>query len=236
MKKIISIIVISFLIISGFGVSGANITTKNSSLIDSTHENNLVFTLGFPNIDELRFLNKNGFQRIEIDSFSFLMDIGKPLLPAKNFIFALPPNARVRSVDFQFDKLTQLSGFYNIEPAPIIIPIDDTQNLYENVQEEWKKNNQVTYNSDQVYPSENGKITSTGTFRKYPYVSLSVCPFQYFPLTGILKYYESVKVIISYDLSESNDIFKGLGELSGPGILASFMMLILAFLTHRTKK
>ena len=36
--------------------------------------------------------------------------------------------------------------------------------------------------------------------------------------------------------TESNDFFKGLGELPGPGILAAFMMLILAFLTHRTKK
>ena len=36
--------------------------------------------------------------------------------------------------------------------------------------------------------------------------------------------------------TESNDFFKGLGELPGPGILAAFMMLVLAFFTHRTKK
>ena len=34
----------------------------------------------------------------------------------------------------------------------------------------------------------------------------------------------------------SNDFFKGLGELPGPGILTAFMVLILAFLTHRTKE
>jgi hypothetical protein len=32
----------------------------------------------------------------------------------------------------------------------------------------------------------------------------------------------------------SNDLFKGLGELPGPGMLAAFMVLILAFLVHRT--
>ncbi|MCD4816965.1 MAG: hypothetical protein K8R06_11290 [Methanosarcinales archaeon] len=36
--------------------------------------------------------------------------------------------------------------------------------------------------------------------------------------------------------TESNDFFKGLGELPGPGILTAFMVLILAFLTHRTKE
>jgi len=208
MKKIILVIVVSFLIISGFGVLGANLKTKNSTLIESAHDNNLVFTLSFPSIDKLRFLNKNGYQRIEIDSFSFLTDIGKPMLPAKNFLFALPPNARVRSVDFQFDKLTQLPGFYNIEPNPMIIPIDDTQNLYEKIQEEWKENNQITYYSNQVFPFENGKITSTGTFRKYPYVSLSVCPFLYYPLSGVIKYYKSAKITITYEVSESNDILK----------------------------
>ena len=206
MKKIISLIVVGFLIISGFGALGANLKTKNSTLIESTDDNNLVYTLCFPSIDELKILNKNGYQRIEIDSFSYLADIGKPMLPVNNYLFALLPGAKVRSVDFQFDKLTQLPGFYNIEPAPIIIPIDDTQNLYGKIQEEWNENNQVTYNSDQVYPSENGKITNTGTLRKYPYVSLSVCPFQYYPLSGIVNYYESVKITITYNLSESNDI------------------------------
>jgi hypothetical protein len=208
MKKIIAVIVISFLIISGFGAFGANLKTKNNTFIESAQNNNLVFSLSFPSIEELRFLNKNGFQRIEIDSFSYLTNIGKPMLPVKNFIFALPPSARVRSVDFQFDKLTELPGFYNIEPAPIIIPIDNSQNLYEKVQEEWIENNQITYYSDQVFPPENGKITNTGTIRKYPYVSLSVCPFQYFPLSGVIKYHESVKITITYDHSESNDNLK----------------------------
>ncbi len=70
MKKIISLIVVGFLIISGFGVVGANLKTKNNTLIESADDNNLVFTLCFPRIDELKFLNKNDCQRIEIDSFS----------------------------------------------------------------------------------------------------------------------------------------------------------------------
>jgi hypothetical protein len=36
--------------------------------------------------------------------------------------------------------------------------------------------------------------------------------------------------------TESNDFFKGLGELPGTGILAAFMVLVLAFLILTTKK
>ena len=208
MKKIIAVIIVGFLIISGFGVFGASLDTKITTLKESAHDNNLVYTLSFPSIDELQILNKNSYQRIEIDSFSFLTDIGKPMLPAKNYLFALPPGTRIKSVDFQFDKLTQLPGVYNIEPTPIMIPIDDTQNLNEKIQEEWKENNQIIYNSDQIFPSENGKITGTGSFRQYPYVSLSVCPFQYFPLSGVINYYNSVKITITYDPSENKDILK----------------------------
>ncbi len=208
MKKVICVAVVGFLIVSGFGVFGADLQTKNSVLITSTQDNNLSYTISFPRSDELRILHKNGYQRIEIDGFNFLRDIGKPLLPAKNYLFALPPGARVKSVDFQFEKLTQIPGFFTIEPIPIIIPIDDTQNLYEKVQEEWNKNYQITYSSDQVFPLENGKITGTGTFRNYPYVSLSVCPFRYSPLSGMIHYYNSVKITITYDLFESNDMLK----------------------------
>ena len=208
MRRIVSPIIVGFLIISGFGVFGESLDMKNSDLIESAHDNNLVHTLTFPSIDELKILNKEEYQRIEIDGLNFLTEIGKPMLPAKNYLFALPPRARVNSVDFQFDEFTQLPGFYNIEPTPSIIPLDDSQNLYEKVQDVWNENNQITYYSDQVFPSENGRTTGTGSFRQYPYVSLSVCPFKYYPLSGIIKYSKSVKITITYDLSESNVILK----------------------------
>jgi hypothetical protein len=207
MKEIISVIIVGFLIINGFGVIGANLEKINSDHIESAQVNNLVYTINFPGIEELRFLNKNDYLRIELDSFSFLTEIGKPMLPVKNYLIALPPSTRADTVDFQFDKLTQIPGFYKIEPAPKII-IPDSQNINEKIDEEWKINKQKTYNSDQVYPSENGKIISTGAFKNYPYVLLSICPFQYLPKSGAIKYYNSVKITITYDISKDNDIFK----------------------------
>jgi hypothetical protein len=208
MKKILTLASIIFLIISGFGVIGVNFQEKKNTHMDLIQNNTLFITISFPDINELRFNIKNDYHRIEIDNFSYFNDIGKPMLPCKKLLYALPNGASINSVDFQFEEITQLPGFYNIEPAPIIIPIDDAHNLFEKVQEEWIENYQNIYNSDQVYPSENGKIISTGTFRKYPYVSLSVCPFQFFPLNGVLKYYESVRIIISYNLSKGNDNLK----------------------------
>jgi hypothetical protein len=53
---------------------------------------------------------------------------------------------------------------------------------------------------------------------------------------------DSAEIIDTKDIPKdmpetgSNDFFKSLGELPGPGILTAFMVLILAFLTHRTKE
>ena len=40
-------------------------------------------------------------QRIEMDGFGYLTVPGKPMLPAKNFLIALPPGARVRSIEVE---------------------------------------------------------------------------------------------------------------------------------------
>ena len=59
MKKIIPVIVVCFIVISGFGVLGTNLKTRNTTILDSVHDNNLFYTIHFPSVDELRFFNKN---------------------------------------------------------------------------------------------------------------------------------------------------------------------------------
>ena len=61
MKKVFSATAVVFLIISGFCVLGANVKTSNLTLIDSFHDGNLVFTLYFPSIDEIKIVNKNDY-------------------------------------------------------------------------------------------------------------------------------------------------------------------------------
>jgi hypothetical protein len=142
-------------------------------------------------------------QRIEMKDFKYLLSPGKPLLPSKNFMIALPPGARVQSVDVRGINPTQLSGNFQIIPSPLILPLADPSfysEIMKKLQDDWKKNNQAVYSSDRVYPENRGKLISSGSLRKYSYASISFYPFSYYPLSGKLIHYDAAEIEIEYEL------------------------------------
>jgi hypothetical protein len=152
---------------------------------------------------EYEILDKDGKQIIEMDGFGYLMAPGKPLLPAKNFLIALPPGARVQSVEVKRMGAAQLPGTYQIIPTPPILPLSDSpqyEQLVQKLRDEWQRNNKEVYSSDQPYPDERGKLKASGTLRKYSYASVSFYPFTYHPKSGRLIYYDAAQIVINYDL------------------------------------
>lgn len=217
MKKILPLLVVGFLVINGFGavalsekvvLRGLGVNAVNeyptNEISGDLNDLKLVIPVSFPNAGEYRIIDTNQGQIIEMGGFGYLLTPGKPMLPVKNFLIALPPGARVQSVEVKGNGATQLSGKYQITPVPGIMPIDTSnQNLIERLQKEWEENNDFIYSSDQAYPSEIGKLTGSGTLRKYSYVSASVCPFKYHPKSGRLIYFGSAQIIINYNLPSS---------------------------------
>ncbi|NIM98135.1 MAG: hypothetical protein GTO24_08670, partial [candidate division Zixibacteria bacterium] len=65
---------------------------------------------------------------------------------------------------------------------------------------QWQKNNQAVYSTDQAYPAERGKLTGSGTLRKYSYASVSFYPFCYHPKSGKLIYNDAAQIRIDYEL------------------------------------
>jgi len=140
-------------------------------------------------------------KRIEMEGFGYLMVPGKPMLPAKSFLIALPPGARVQSIEIKGIGALQLPGTYRIMPTPLIMPLADTehlQDLIEEMQLEWQRNNQAVSSSNQAYPKERGMLISSGTLRKYSYASVSFYPFSYHPQSGRLVYYDGAEITINY--------------------------------------
>jgi hypothetical protein len=153
--------------------------------------------------DNYRIVSEKQGQRIEMERFGYLNALGKPLIPAKNFLIALPPGARVLSVDVKGFNPTQLSGTYQIIPSPMILPIADPSvhsKIMKELQDEWQRNNQTVYSSDQAYPENRGKLISSGSLRKYSYASVSFYPFSYHPLSGKLIHYDAAEIEIEYEL------------------------------------
>ena len=158
MKKIFPLFIALIFVLNGFGTIKANEQNPIESIAGSNNLNNIVVPVSFPDINEFQIVNTGDRQKIEMIGFSYLMTPGKPMLPAKNLLIALPPGANVQSVDFKFDYATELPEVYQIIPYPHIMPLNNDRHIVERLQQEWEANNEAIYSLDDPYPSENGKL------------------------------------------------------------------------------
>jgi hypothetical protein len=152
---------------------------------------------------DYRILDMDEGHMIEMDDFGYLTCPGKPMLPAKSFLIALPPGARVQSVEVIGIGEKQLPGTYQIVPAPSPMPLLDPvefAELLEKTQRKWEHDNQAIYSTDQAYPAERGNLTGSGTLRKYSYASVSFYPFSYHPQSGKLIHYDAAEISVNYNL------------------------------------
>ncbi len=209
MKKILPVLVIGIFCISVFGASGSTSNTVNNHLQKSFNYETLTLEEPFPDENEYHIVNVDNGQKIKIDNYNYFMNPGKPLMPYKNILIALPPGANVFSVDVKGINPKQLQGYYNIIPASFILPLDNfKQNKLRSIKDEWKNNYESVYFSNDPYPSGVGNQIGSGTFRKYSYVLVSIYPFNYNPKSGKLIHYDSAQIKINYVFSSSNSIEK----------------------------
>ncbi|MCP4632149.1 MAG: hypothetical protein GY855_04425, partial [candidate division Zixibacteria bacterium] len=155
------------------------------------------------NANDYRIIDINDEQKIEMEGFNQLMVPGKPMLPCKNYMLALPPGALVQSVEVIGNNPTPLSGSYSINPTPPTIPAGNLNLFSEELrrmQEQYTENKESVYSSDEAYPPTRGKLKCRGTLRKYSYASVSFYPFSYLPQSGKLLFYETANIIINYSL------------------------------------
>jgi len=154
---------------------------------------------------EYRITGNPENQRIEMDGYDHLGIPGKPELPSKCFHIALPPGAKILSVDVQEQNPVTLTGDYKIRPAPPITPLveaDRYPKLLQRFSAEWQKNRDSIYSSDLKFPQKPGWLVMNGSLRKYVYASVEYCPFAYYPLSGLLTYFGSAEITIQYETSE----------------------------------
>ncbi len=152
---------------------------------------------------EYQIVPRDEGQVIKMEGYGYLNVPGKPMLPAKNFLIALPPGARVRSAEVIGTAPVELPGTYQIVPCPPVIPLVDPQQFtegLERVHTEWVSNNQAIYSSNQPYPSERGRLAGSGSLRKYSYASISFYPFSYHPQSGKLIHHDGAEIKIEYYL------------------------------------
>jgi hypothetical protein len=195
------ILMITFSFLMAKAASTDRLSSSEGSVgVSGTEGEDLIITV---KAGEYQITSGDKGERIEMEGFGYLMVPGKPLLPAKNFLIALPPGTRVQSVEVKGIGGVQLPETYQIMPTPPFMPVADARQypeLVEKMKREWQRNNQAVYSSDQAYPKERGKLVSSGTLRKYSYASVSFYPFSYHPQSDRLIYYDAAQINISYSL------------------------------------
>lgn len=180
---------------------------------EETKFNTISVSFSFPSFEEFIIKNHEDEHKIEIDGFSYLMIPGKPLLPSKNFVIFMPPNSEIKSFKVDIINEEEIDGRYKIASSPF--PVMLYKNIYIANEENY---------SDEFCPQEMVRIKSYGTFREYPYISISVCPFKYYQKTGKLFYYKELKLTLEfssnikfenayYKISPSTSFFVNLNEI-----------------------
>lgn len=153
--------------------------------------------------DAYRVTDGRRGQRIEVEGFGHLMIPGRPQLPMKRFLIALPPGAIARSVEVVSTRPSELPGAYEIEPFPPIMFLPGAPRFDETVQRmqrEWQADYEDVYLSDSPFPEAVAWLAGSGTLRKYSYAAVAFCPFTYHPRSGRLDYHNEVGIVITYDL------------------------------------
>ncbi|MDD5530598.1 MAG: C25 family cysteine peptidase [bacterium] len=138
-----------------------------------------------------------GIQNIDIKGFEQMGEPGKPALPFKTIILAIPPEGTVEGIEV-IGNSVPLVGKYNIAPAPVNFPMRDNRSKLALCYKEYNTNKQIAYSSNTQYPAVKGELISTGNLRKYNLATVAVYPVQYNAVTGKLSYVSRLQVKVKY--------------------------------------
>ena len=145
-----------------------------------------------------------GFHEIRMEKFGNLLTPGKPMLPGKIFLIAIPPGAEVNSINVKGMGCDEIRGKFRIAPAPAVFPMDNRQDLVEDARKIYLSNKATHYSSDQCYPEKKGWYSGEGAFGKYKYVKVTFSPFTYFPKSNKLIFSPTALVAINYSVSQDS--------------------------------
>ncbi|PID27243.1 MAG: hypothetical protein CR982_06505 [Candidatus Cloacimonadota bacterium] len=179
----------------GETINVSNSTKAGFSKLE-TNRSKTVLKYSVPSF-ELNEINSNTIsgKRVSLKNVFLPNQAGAPDLAVESKMLMVPTGAKavVKIKDFN------IKTFKNIDIAPaseMILENDKSPLRY-------KKNNEI-YSRDEFYPISPVMVSDTKTLRGIDYVNLSVSPFQYNPVTRVLKVYSNIEFEVSYEGGNGN--------------------------------
>jgi hypothetical protein len=190
MKKIIPIVIVGILVISGLGAvavpdSDSKILTKSESIP----------------ISEVIIEDKTDYIEVDFEeSTSNLMEAGNPIIPVITRVYTFPAGTKISTVDVDYNT-QKIFLEKKIQPSPKPIPM--STNIVIDESEIYKQNIDV-YSSAELYPSEPYSINyGVGLKDQEHVIYLTVrLNSQYSPATDTINIPKNIDIQIEYILPE----------------------------------
>jgi len=201
MKKILSIVVIGILVLSGLGAVGlSNEETSNEITIKSE-----MATLDLPPLT----VEETETDFIELsfgDINTYLMDPGKPMLPKIVQVFELPFGAKNVNVEVTIGNVVEKHVSKEIRPSPRLLPLVSTQKTAFPKQEK----DLAIYSSNEPYPSNDYTFSVRSGLNKenqrVTYAIVHIYPVKYVPNEGKLLVAEGTTINVNYEKPDTSSI------------------------------
>lgn len=170
--------------------SDYKIISSNSSYIE------LEF---YPNFQPQEKVKYNGqeFSRINFENGldKDIKSAGEPDIESRYFpvIFPSQNNNTVEVLDFDVREVTGI----NLAPVPKFQFRDPKSRDFENIETIYSPDSKF-YSKNTLFPEKIAEIINPGDVRELPVGSLKISPYQYNPVTKILKQYTRIKVRVTF--------------------------------------
>jgi len=167
------------------------ITAENKQPIEIN--SNIIITIRF-NEDDFEFKKYNGYDVITCPDGGLITDIGKPMLPLKNIMVALPSKIKATNVKILDFKEEVMQSTYNIisaqAPQKVGLYINKPTDLH-NID-----NLEIT----DLYPLKKVELIGMTDLAGQGIAIITIYPFQYNPYFKTLKFISEIKIEIEGEI------------------------------------
>ena len=190
MKKIVTILLMSVLVISGLGVSALQ---KDNDTIGAMTEKTTLF------VSNPVIVDAEDYVRVEVDqATSYLHDAGKPVLPVFTTVYTVPLGSKINSVKVSFD-VEQTVVAKKIQPATAPVPL--TSALPVDIEAATSVFDEATYASTSLYPAEQYVVRKGAGLQNGEHVMFVTidCYTQYSPVTDTVYIPREISIDMVYE-------------------------------------
>ncbi|MFH1012994.1 MAG: C25 family cysteine peptidase, partial [Thermoplasmatota archaeon] len=150
----------------------------------------LQYTIGFSK-EDLSFDTLMGYDLVTMNEGSYLTEIGKPMIPVKHIMIALPNGMKVTNIRVLTSQKQPIQGLYTIYPAQRPLPVGETYDSILDV-----RPNRATYTSPLPYPARLVSLGKQTDLAGQSMIEITIYPLHYLPLQKKLILTQSISFVI----------------------------------------